>query len=400
MGLSDAKCRSARGGKAPFKLTDGGGLHLLVMPNGARYWRLAYRWLGKQRTLALGVYPAVGLTNVRQARDEAKRALASGVDPSTAKRARQRAAKLSAGNTLEAVAREWHKVWSSGRSQYYAWQIMRRLESDVFPELGRLAIAEIEPAEVLGMLRKVEQRGANESARRLRQLIGQIFRYAIITGRAKRDPAADLKGALVSLGEPKRHRVMPLSDLPIFMRSIQGYGGEQQTRLALQLVILTFLRTTEIRAGKWSEVENLGTASAFWRIPAERMKMRREHLVPLSQQASAVLLKLRSHPGNSSFIFPSPGREGYMSNNTMLYALYRLGYHGRATTHGFRSLASTILNEHNFNRDWIERQLAHVEQNEVRRAYNAAEWLSDRRRMMQWWADYIDTLSSEVAKVA
>ena len=193
---------------------------------------------------------------------------------------------------------------------------------------------------------------------------------------------------------------MPLIELPTFLQKLETYSGEQQTKLALKLMNLTFLRTTELRAGKWSELENLDENSAQWRIPAERMKMRLEHLVPLSRQAVAVLRELRTLSGNSSNIFPSPGKSGCMSGNTMLYALYRMGYHGRATTHGFRAVASTILNESNlFNRDWIERQLAHVERNEVRRAYNAAEWMPDRRRMMQWWADHVTAIAHEDDKI-
>ncbi|WP_342588009.1 tyrosine-type recombinase/integrase [Pseudorhodoplanes sinuspersici] len=400
MALTDTNCRNAKARSAPYKLSDGGGLHLLVAPSGARYWRLAYRWMGKQRTLALGVYPAVSLASARDARDEAKRNLAAGSDPSAVKRASRRAAKLSADNTFEAVARDWHDVWKSGRTEFYATQVMRRLQADVLPEIGQRPISEIEPPELLDLLRKVEKRGVHETARRLHQLIGQIFRFAVITGKAKRNPAADLKGALRATGEPKRHKMMPRADLPVFLRSLENDSGEPRTRLALKLVTLTFLRTTELRGGKWSELENLEDPSALWRIPAERMKMRKEHLVPLSRQAVEVIRELRRLSGISDFMFPSPGKEGYMSNNTMLYALYRLGYHGRATTHGFRSLASTILNEHNFNRDWIERQLAHVERNEVRRAYNAAEWLQDRRDMMQWWADYLDRFAMTETKAA
>jgi integrase len=394
MPLTDVKCRNSKGQGRPYKLSDGGGLYILVNPDGARYWRLAYRWHGKQRSLALGIYPAVGLMEARAARDDAKRNLAAGIDPSVAKRERKRAAKLATGNTFEAVAREWHENWKGGRTPYYAWQILRRLEADVFPAIGRRPIAELEPPELLDMLRKVEKRGVNETARRLKQLVGQIFRFAVVTGRANRDPSADLKDALRATGEPRRHRAMPMLELPKFLKQLEIYGGEQQTKLALKLVTLTFLRTTELRAGMWSELENLDQNSAQWRVPAERMKMRLEHLVPLSRQTVAVLRELRALAGNSPNIFPSPGKEGCMSSNTMLYALYRMGYHGRATTHGFRGVASTILNESNlFNRDWIERQLAHVERNEVRRAYNAAEWMPDRRRMMQWWADHITSMA-------
>ena len=336
----------------------------------------------------------------RAARDDAKRGLAANVDPSAAKRERMRAAKVATGNTFEAVAREWHDNWKGARTPYYAGQILRRLEADVFPAIGRRPIAELEPPELLDMLRKVERRGVNETARRLKQLIGQVFRFAIVTGRAKRDPSADLKDALRARGEPQRHRAMPLQELPAFLRKLETYSGERQTKLALKLVTLTFLRTTELRAGKWNELEDLDGKSAQWRIPAERMKMRLEHLVPLSREAVAVLRELRTLSGASPNIFPSPGKEGCMSSNTMLYALYRMGYHGRATTHGFRAVASTILNESNlFNRDWIERQLAHVERNEVRRAYNAAEWMPGRRRMMQWWADHITALAQKSDRI-
>lgn len=319
MPLTDTKCRNAKGQIKPRKLSDGGGLHLLITPDGAKYWRLAYRWHGKQRTLAIGVYPAIGLMEARAARDEAKRNLAADIDPSLVKQERKRAARIATDNTFEAIAREWHENWKGARSPYYAAQ---------------------------------------------------------------------------------RHRAMPLSELPTFLRKLECYSGEQQTKLALKLVTLTFLRTTELRAGKWSELENLDENSAVWRIPAERMKMRLEHLVPLSRQAVAVLRELRALSGGSPNIFPSPGKSGCMSSNTILYAIYRMGYHGRATTHGFRAVASTILNETNlFNRDWIERQLSHVERNEVRRAYNAAEWMPDRRRMMQWWADHITALALEGDKI-
>jgi integrase len=394
MPLTDVKCRNSKGQIRPYKLSDGGGLYLLVNPEGARYWRLAYRWLGKQRTLALGIYPSVGLMEARAGRDDAKRSLAANVDPSAIKRERKRAAKIASGNTFEIVALEWHENWKGARTPYYAGQILRRLNADVFPAIGLRPIAELESPELLDLLRKVERRGAHETARRLKQLLGQIFRFAIVTSRAKRDPSADLKDALRATGQPQRHRAMPLTELPTFLQKLDAYGGEPQTRLALKLVTLTFLRTTELRAGKWSEIENIDENSAQWRVPAERMKMRLEHLVPLSRQSVAVLRELRALSGGSPNIFPSPGKEGCMSSNTMLYALYRMGYHGRATTHGFRGVASTILNESNlFNRDWIERQLAHVERNEVRRAYNAAEWMPDRRRMMEWWADHVTAMA-------
>jgi integrase len=235
----------------------------------------------------------------------------------------------------------------------------------------------------------VENRGALDTAKRLRQTVGQIFRYAISTGRAKRDPSVDLKGALMAAGRQQHHRAMPRDELPKFLQALDEYSGDSQTRLALKLVVLTFVRTKELRAARWSEID---LDAAEWRIPAERMKMRDPHIVPLSRQAIKVLQELRASAGQSPFVFPSPGAERFMSNNTMLYALYRMGYHKRATVHGFRALASTTLNEMGFEPDWIERQLAHDERNKVRAAYNHAMHLPERRQMMQHWADYLDGL--------
>jgi integrase len=269
---------------------------------------------------------------------------------------------------------------------------LTRLESDIFPDLGKRPIAEIDAPELLGVLWKVENRGALEIAKRLRQTCGQVFRYAIVTGRAKRDTSADLKGALKPKGRAKHHRAMPKTELPGFLKSVLAYDGEPRTKLALQLITLTFVRTGELRGALWSEFEDLDGTDPLWRIPAPRMKMRTEHLVPLSRQVVEVLAKLRPLCGNSSNLFPSPAKDKVMSNNTMLFALYRMGYHGRATVHGFRALASTTLNEMGFQPDWIERQLAHEERNKVRAAYNYAQYLPERRRMMEAWADYLSTL--------
>jgi len=392
---SDAACRNAQPKAKPQKLTVGDGLHMLVNPDGRKYWRMAYRWRGKQRTLALGVYPRVGLAAAKAARDAARKELASGIDPSAAKQQRSRELVKAVDDTFEARARTWLEKRSKGLNQKYAAQILRRLEVDIFPQIGRRPIREIETPEILFALRKIEKRGAIESARRLRQVIGQIFRFAIAEGGGvKRDPSADLKGALERV-VTEHHKAMPLAELPAFLRAIEHYDGDQQTALGLKLVVLTFLRTSELRAGRWSEFENLDSGEPLWRIPAERMKKRREHLIPLSQQAVKVLQELRSLGGGSEFVFPSAGAEKFMSNNTLLYALYRLGYHGRATTHGFRGVASTALHEAGFNSDLIELQLAHIDRDRTRAAYNAAEHLRERRRMLQWWADHLDAVRDE-----
>jgi integrase len=253
-------------------------------------------------------------------------------------------------------------------------------------------IADIDAVEILNVLRTVEKRGALETARRLRQMCGQVFRFAVATGRTKRDPSADLKGALGSPGRPRGHKAMERTEVPNFLAAVDAYDGDPRTRIALRLVVLTFVRTSELRSARWSEFENLENESALWRIPAERMKMKTEHIVPLAPQAVAQLRKLRDLPGagDSPFLFPSPSRDGCMSYNTMLFALYRLGYHGRATVHGFRAMASTALNEMGFRSDVIERQLAHEQRNRIRAAYNRAEYLVERRAMMNRWADYLD----------
>jgi integrase len=394
MTLTDTRIRNAKPTSKPYKLSDGGGMYLFVIPGGARYWRLDYRFAGKRRTLALGIYPMVSLSNARSRRDDARALLAKDTDPGLAKKAAKRIAKLVSKNTFEAIAREWLDNQRNKFALQYRARLQARLETDVFPQIGSRPITDIDAPELLEMLRKVERRGVIETARRLLQLCGQVFRYAIVTGRAQHNPSADLRGALKSSPRSRGHKAMLVDEVPNFLRSLEAYDGDPRTRLALWLAVLTFVRTAELRAARWSEFENLEGNDPVWRIPAERMKMKREHIVPLAPQAIAVLQELRALSGSaaSPFLFPSPSRDGYMSNNTMLYALYRMGYHGRATVHGFRAMASTSLNEMGFRPDVIERQLAHQEKNAVRAAYNRAEYLNERRAMMDHWANYVDGL--------
>lgn len=396
MPLTDTHIRNSKPKARAYKLSDGGGMYLLVKPSGARYWRLDYRFSGKRRTLAIGVYPLVTLSNARARREEARSRLVQNEDPGLAKRQNQRATKYANENTFEGIAREWIDNQRSRLSARYRALLLSRLEADIFPQIGSRPIGNIDAPELLDALRKIEQRGAIETAGRLRQTCGQVFRYAIATGRAKRDPSVDLRGALRPKGRASGHKAMALDEVPNFIAKLAAYDGEPKTRLALRLMVLTFARTTELRAARWSEFENLEGVGPVWRIPAERMKMKREHIVPLAPQAVAIIQALRSVAGseNSPFLFPSPSREGYMSNNTMLFALYRMGYHGRATVHGFRAMASTALNEMGFRPDVVERQLAHQEQNAVRAAYNRAEYLGERRAMMAHWADYLDALAA------
>lgn len=392
MALSDVTCRNAKAGEKPAKISDGGGLHLLVQPSGGKLWRLAYRYGGKQKTLALGSYPTVSLLEARRRRDRAKEQLASGIDPSEAKKHQKRSAGIAAANHFEGVAREWFTARRPSWVPGYSARLMRRLEADVFPLIGSKSINSIEPPELLAMVRTVEQRGAVELARRLLQVAGQIFRFAIATGRAQRDPTQDLRGALQSSG-PKKHRAaLKAPDLPDFARALEAYRGDRSTALGLKLVLHTFVRSTEARFATWSEFENMHGPMPLWRIPAERMKARTEHLVPLSPQVVDLLRELRELGRGSDHLFPSGGRRGVISENTWIYAIYRLGYHSRLTVHGLRGTASTILNEHGFNRDWIERQVAHTERNDVRAAYNSAEWLAGRQSMMRWWSDYLSAL--------
>jgi integrase len=366
-----------------------------LQTNGSKLWRLAYRFSGKQKTLALGTYPATSLAKAREGRERAKQLLAEGMDPAVARRRERIASKVAADATFKTVAVEYLNNRRHALTPLYADQLLRRLEADIFPSLGNQPIADIDAPELLHVLRKIEKRGVLEQARRLRQTIGQIFRFAVITGRARHDPSAALKGALKPKGRQRHHKSMPREDLPMFLRALDTYDGDPRTAIALRLILLCVVRTTELRAASWVEFEDLDGHKPLWRIPAERMKMRTEHLVPLSRQAAAALQDLRDLPGaGHGFIFASPAREGHMSNNTLLYAVYRMGWHGRATVHGFRGVASTILNEMGFAPDWIERQLAHDERDEVRGAYNAAQYLPGRRTMLQRWADWLDEVKS------
>lgn len=391
MVLSDIQIRNAKARAKQYKLSDGGGLYLLVTPDGRKYWRLKYRFLGKEKLLALGVYPDVKAAKAREDRDAAKRLLKEHQDPTTVRKQRRHAAKEASENTFEAITREWVEQRRHQWVPSHAARVLNSLENEIFPALGFRPISEITAPELLGTLRKVEARGALETAQRVLQRCDAIFRYGVVTGRCERSPAADLKGALKT---PKHENRAALSaaDLPDFLRKLDAYDGHLLTRLALNLQALTFVRPGELRGAEWSEID---LEAAEWRIPAERMKMRAPHIVPLSRQAVAALEQLRQLSGRGRFVFPNQTKSGApISENTVLYALYRLGYHSRATGHGFRATASTILNEQGWRADAIERQLAHKERNKVRAAYHRSEYLEERRQMMQAWADYLDMLKA------
>jgi len=388
MPLTDAAVRNAKPKDKAYKLSDSAGLYLLVQPNGARYWRVKYRVEGKEKLLALGTYPEVKLAEAREKRDEARKLIGAGSDPIEVKREEKRLAKVRAENSFEKIAREWHEHQRGRWTEETAERALALLEADLFPDLGDRPITEIKAPEILEAVRKVERRGALDVASRVLQRAKAIFRYAIQTGRAEYNPASDLVGALKT--RKVEHRAaLGRNELPEFLRKMEAYDGHQLTRLGLRLAVLTFVRSAELREARWSEFD---LDAAEWRIPAERMKMRAPHLVPLSKQAVAILRDLHQVTGRYELAFPSQNnREKPMSENTLLYAMYRMGYHGRATVHGFRATASTILNENGFHFDAIERQLAHAERNKVRAAYHRSEYLEERKRMMQWWADFVDS---------
>ncbi len=390
--LSDQECKSVTTkGTKIRKLHDGGGLYLWVYDDGRKYWRLRYKIAGSEKSLSLGVYPEIGLKKARARRDEERKHLDDNLDPAAERRADKVRKKVAAGNSFEAVAREWYakqsKKWVTGHAE----DVLRRLEVNAFPKIGRRPISEINAPELLAAMKPMEERGAHDLAHRVLQVCGQVFRYGIATGRCSLNLTADLRGALTP--HVKKHQAaVRHEDFPDLLRAIAGYEqiGDKQTRLALELLALTFTRTNELIGATWPEFD---MKAAIWVVPAERMKMKAEHLVPLSTQALAILAELKDIGGGSRFVFPGRNRDKPMSNNTLLFALYRLGYKGRMTGHGFRAVASTILNEiGSFRPDVIERQLAHSERNEVRGAYNRAEYLPERKKMMQAWAKHVDAL--------
>jgi integrase len=386
MPLTDAAVRAAKPREKAYKLADGQGMYLHITPSGAKYWRLKYRVDGKERVHAIGVYPTVSLLAARKAREVIKDQIRAGLDPSHEKRRVKIEAGLRRTNSFEAIAREWHEAKCQTWKPSYADGVIALIEKELFPALGARPIAEITAPELLAVLRKIESRGAFEMSKKSMQLAGQVFRFGVATGRCERDPTPDLKGALKTRKVKHMARVSE-AELPELMRKIAAYDGELQTRLALQFMALTFVRTGEMRFAEWSEFDE---AKAEWRIPAERMKMPSPHIVPLSTQALEVIRQLRELNARWKWVFPSQSNtQKPISENTVLFALYRMGYHSRMTGHGFRGLASTILNENGVEPDWIERQLAHSERNDVRAAYNHAQYLTERRRMMQWWGDYL-----------
>lgn len=390
--LTDIKIKAAKPREKAYKLSDGEGLFLLITPTSSKYWRLKYRFGGKEKLLALGVYDQITLADARIKRNEARNLLAKGIDPSLVKQETKRSSKLATANSFETIAREWHAKFLAKWTPKHAARIIRKLENDIFPWIGQRAISEITAPELLKTLHRIESRGAIETAHRAHQTCGQIFRYAVATGRAERDPSSDLRGALPPAKVKHYASLTDANAVGDLLRAINDYQGHFVTKCALRLAPLVFVRPGELRHAEWSEID---LDAAEWRIPAERMKMRVKHIVPLSKQAIVILRELQPLTGDGKYIFPCVRTlKRPMSENTVNAGLRRLGYTKEEMTgHGFRSMASTLLNEQGWNRDAIERQLAHAERNNIRAAYNYAEYLPERRKMMQHWADYLEQLA-------
>ncbi len=397
MHLSDKAVRNAKPAVKTYRLKDGDGLYLQVDPRGSKYWRLRYFHLGKEKMLALGTYPEVSLAEARGKRLDARKLLAAGTDPGTKKKDDKRMAKFHAGNSFGSVAQEWFETNKGKWSNDHADRLWRRLEANLIDELGDRPISEIKAIELLDAFRVIEKRGATELAHRLLQICSNIFRFAILTGRATYNPAGDLKGALKP-HKAQNHPTIKAQEIPDLLEKLEAVDTSPQNKLAVELLLITFVRTGELRQAQWDDID---WKAKEWRLPAHTTKMKDEHIVPLSTQALATLERLREHTGWGKLLFPSQQRRKnpIMSENTVNMVLHKMGYKDQLVGHGFRALASTTLNEHGFRPDVIERQLAHAERNKIRAAYNRAEYLPERREMMQWWGDFVSGKSKTKPKV-
>lgn len=391
--LTNIACTNAKPKNKAYKLFDSGGLFLRIAPSGSKLWRLKYYYLGKERLFSIGAFPDVSLASAREERDRIKKLAQQGIDPAIAKKEEKEKAVTASQQTFEAIAREWHDLKKNGWAERYGKEIIHRLENDVFPEIGHLPIASITPPQLLDMVRKIEKRGAHELALRAIRKCGEIFRYAIVTARAESDPSRDLKGALKPY-KKKHHNAIEAKDIPEFLRKLERNDIRSYPRSirATRLLMLTFVRTSELIAAKSSEFD---LKAAEWRIPASRMKMRNDHIVPLSRQAIDLIKAQLKENGKSEWLFPNMQHpKKHMSNNTILDLLYRLGYKGDMTGHGFRALAmSTIKEKLGYRHEVVDRQLAHAPKSDVDAAYDRASFLPERKKMMQEWADYLDSVA-------
>ncbi len=392
MKLTELKCKSAKPSEKARKIADGQGLYLEIMPTGSKYWRMKYRHLGKEKRLAFGVYPEISLKEAREKRAQARKLIANGKDPSYVKKQKKNQVTADAGNTFEKIAREWHEHNKDGWKPNHAENIIKRLDKDVFPAIGSMPIKDITPKILLDMAVLIQERGANELAKRVIQMSKHIFRYGIITGRATENPADHLKGLIKP--KPKSHFAsLEAKELPEFLEVLYTNKARLMplTHLAVQFMMLTFVRTSEMIKAEWDEFD---FEEKMWLIPASRMKMNKDHLVPLSEQSIKVLQEIRDSHRNKRFVFPSrQSSQKHMSNNTILMALRRMGYGGKMTGHGFRSLAmSTIMEKLGYRFEVPDRQLAHSKKGDVNKAYDRAMFLDERKVMMQNWANYLEEL--------
>jgi integrase len=391
MPLTDTALRQAKARPTLYRLYDARGLCIEVTSTGSKRWRFRYAHLGKEKSLSLGLYPDVPLARAREKRDAMRVLLADGVDPSVHRKAQAAAAVGRAANSFEVIAREWYVKQAPTWEASHGDRVIKRLEKHVFPWLGSKPITSITPPDLMGVLKRPEGKGHNETAHRTAQICSAVFRYAIASGRAETDPTRDLRGAIAPTKTKHHASITEPAKIGELLRAIDGYDGFEVVRAALRLVPHVFVRSGELRNAEWSEFDLPG---AEWSIPKERMKMKQPHIVPLSTQSLAILDELKREAGTRRLVFPGTrGKDRPLSNNTLNAALRRIGYGpDEMTTHGFRSMASTRLHERGFNRDWVERQLAHAEGSKVRAAYNYAEHLPERRKMMQSWSDYLDEL--------
>ena len=385
MALTDTEIRKTRAKSNAYRMSDGGGLYLLLTPAGGKLWRWKYRFDGREKLMTFGSYPDVSLSLARERHAAARKLLATGTDPM----AERKAEKAAAEDSFQSVARVWMEHWQDGKSPRHAAYVKRRMEADILPCLGARPVAAIEAPELVAMTQAIQQRGARDIAKRALETTGQVFRYAIAHGYARRNPASEIRPSdILKTSRKVNYARVDAKELPNLLRIIEVYQGTHVTRLALKLMSLTFVRTSELINAKWDEFD---LEAARWDIPAERMKMRTPHIVPLSRQALDVLNTLRTLTGQSEWLFPGDrNAKKPMSNNTILKALERMGYKGRMTGHGFRGLASTILHERGYAHDHIELQLAHAPRNAVSAAYNHALYLEPRANMMQDWADLLE----------
>ncbi len=388
-GLTDTEIKRAKAAEKAYSLGDGGGLYLWVKPTGGKLWRWSYRFDGKEKLMSLGKYPDVSLAQARERHTEARKLLATGIDPMAQRKAEKTAEKIAVENSFQSITAQWLEHWQEGKSPRHVDSVRRRMAADILPCLGARPIAEIEAPELVAMANAIQDRGARDIAKRALETVGQVFRYGIAHGYAKRNPATEIRPSDILKSTPKTNYArIDAKELPTLLRRIEVYQGKQVTRLAMKLMAMTFVRTSELIGAKWPEFD---LEAGRWDIPAARMKMRTPHIVPLARQASEVLEMLRDLTGSNEWLFPGDQNSAQpMSNNTILAALERMGFKGRMTGHGFRGLASTILHEQGYSHDHIELQLAHAPRNAVSAAYNHALYLEPRARMMQDWADFLE----------